>query len=148
MTPEQQHDPHDLNRFVAAQESCYATVITELKNGDKQTHWMWFVFPQIDGLGTSPTAKRYAIKTMAEATAYLQHPLLGPRLLECSRLLLQVHGKTAYEILGSPDDAKLQSCMTLFSIVAPDEPVFKDVLERYYVNKKDERTLTIVNENI
>lgn len=140
----QENDPFDLQRFVDAQNTVYPRVISELKNGDKQSHWMWFIFPQTDGLGTSPTAIRYAIKSLEEATAFLAHPLLGERLLECTRLMLEVKNKAAFEILGSPDDMKLQSCMTLFSIAAPTEKIFAEVLERYYKSKLDQRTLAIL----
>ena len=135
----------DLNRFVTAQDSCYDTVISELKAGDKRSHWMWFIFPQIDGLGTSATARHYAITSMAEAKAYLSHPLLGSRLLECVALLLQINGKTAYQILSTPDDMKLQSCLSLFSLASPEEPSFKEALAKYYEGEMDVRTIQLLN---
>ena len=134
----------NLQRFVTAQEKLYETVVAELKNGDKQTHWMWFIFPQIDGLGTSTFAKLYAIKSISEAKAYFNHPLLGARLLECSKILLTIKNKSANDILGSPDYIKLQSCMTLFSLVLPLEKTFTDVLAKYYNNEKDIRTIEIL----
>jgi uncharacterized protein (DUF1810 family) len=137
----------DLNRFVTAQESCYDTVISELKAGDKRSHWMWFVFPQIAGLGTSVTARRYAITSMAEAKAYLSHPLLGSRLQECVSLLLQIQGKTAYQILSTPDDMKLQSCLSLFSLASPEEASFKEALDKYYEGDMDLRTIQLLNNN-
>lgn len=148
---EHQHDSEaslskfDLDRFVTAQESCYDTVMSELKAGDKRSHWMWFVFPQIDGLGTSATARHYAIKSMAEAKAYLSHPLLGIRLQECVALLLQINGKTAYQILSTPDDMKLQSCLSLFSLASPEEPSFKEALAKYYEGEMDVRTIQLLN---
>ena len=134
----------NLNRFVAAQEKLYETVITELKNGNKQTHWMWFIFPQIDGLGNSTYAKLYAIKSIEEAKAYLNHPLLGARLLECSQILLTIKNKSANDILGFPDYVKLQSCMTLFSLIFPLEKIFTEVLAKYYDSKKDNKTIEIL----
>ena len=134
----------NLNRFVTAQEKLYATVIAELKNGNKQTHWMWFIFPQIDGLGTSTYAKLYAIKSIDEAKAYFNHPLLGARLLECSKILLTIKNKSANDILGFPDYVKLQSCITLFSLVFPLEKTFTEVLAKYYQNEKDIRTVEIL----
>ena len=134
----------NLNRFVLAQEKLYETVIAELKKGDKQTHWMWFIFPQIDGLGTSTFAKLYAIKNIEEAKAYYNHPLLGARLLECSKILLNIKNKSANDILGFPDYVKLQSCMTLFTLVFPFEKTFTDVLTKYYNNEKDVKTIEIL----
>ena len=133
-----------LNRFVLAQEKLYETVVAELKNGDKQTHWMWFIFPQIDGLGTSTFAKLYAIKSIDEAKAYFNHPLLGARLLECSQILLNIKNKSANDILGFPDYVKLQSCMTLFTLAFPSEKTFSDVLTKYYNNEKDIKTIKIL----
>jgi uncharacterized protein (DUF1810 family) len=135
----------DLERFVAAQKDCYPTVVAELKNGCKQTHWMWYIFPQIDGLGTSMMAKRFAIKSRDEAIAFLKHPILGYRLSECATLLLEIKGKTIHQILGWPDDLKLHSCMTLFTTVKPDELLFKNVLEKYYDNELDLRTIELLN---
>ena len=132
--------PHDLNRFVAAQEPVYSRVVVELAAGAKQSHWMWFVFPQIAGLGFSAMAQRYAIGSRGEAEAYLAHPVLGPRLIECTRLVLGVGGKTIYANLGSPDDLKFRSSMTLFDAVS-DNPIFAEALEKYYAGEKDPATL-------
>lgn len=131
----------DLERFVAAQAPVYDSVCRELGAGKKLSHWMWFVFPQLKALGRSATAQHFGIEGRDEATAYWQHPLLGPRLKQCAQLVLALHGKTAHEIFGSPDDLKLRSCMTLFEAVAPDEPVFAEVLARYFGASRDELTL-------
>ena len=133
-----------LNRFISAQDNVYQTVINELNNGNKQSHWMWFIFPQIDGLGTSATAKLYAIKNIDEAKKYFNHAILGKRLLECSAILLTIKDKSADDILGFPDYVKLQSCMTLFSIVFPQEIIFKEVLGKYYKNQMDDKTIEIL----
>jgi uncharacterized protein (DUF1810 family) len=114
----EQDDPFDLARFTSAQESVYDRALAEVRNGQKRSHWMWFIFPQIDGLGFSSTAKHYAIKSAEEARQYLMHPVLGPRLRECTEAVLAVNGRTASQIFGSPDDLKLRSCMTLFDSVA------------------------------
>jgi len=137
-------DPYALNRFIDAQSECYDTVIAELSAGQKQTHWMWFVFPQIDGLGFSPTARFYAIKSPAEAEAYLDHALLSPRLMECTRLLLSHPGLSASAIFGSPDDMKLCSSMTLFDHVSEEKAVFSQILEMFYAGNRDCRTLDIL----
>ena len=138
-------DPYNLNRFLTAQEPVIETVLAELKNGRKQSHWMWFIFPQIDGLGFSSTTKYYAIKSLDEARHYLQHPVLGPRLLQCTGLVLAVEGKSALEILGSPDDLKLKSSMTLFSHTAGPESVLARVLEKYFHSHSDERTIALLD---
>ena len=137
-------DPHNLQRFVAAQESVYPQVQAELAAGAKRSHWMWFVFPQLKGLGRSSMARHYGIASKAEAQAYWQHPLLGPRLQHCSALVLGVEGKTALQILGSPDDMKFHSCMTLFAQVAPDEPVFGAALKKYFGGEPDPNTLALL----
>ena len=134
-------DPFDLQRFVDAQAPVYERVRTELKSGRKQSHWMWFIFPQIAGLGRSVTAQRYAISSLDEARAYIAHPILGPRLRECTHLVVQVNGKSTYEILGSPDDMKFHSCMTLFARAAPDEEAFMDALEKYFGGAEDQATI-------
>jgi len=133
----------DLQRFVSAQETTYDRALAELRAGQKRSHWMWFVFPQIAGLGSSPTAQRYAIRDRAEARAYLDHPLLGPRLVECAEALLAVEGRSAQQILGYPDDLKLRSSMTLFAEAADAGPaaVFRQVLDRYYDGEPDPATL-------
>jgi uncharacterized protein (DUF1810 family) len=135
----------DLARFVEAQASVFDAVRAELKAGTKCTHWMWFVFPQLRGLGRTSTAQFYGIDSRAEALAYWQHPILGARLKECAELVLAARsGVTARDILGSPDDLKLRSCMTLFSAVAPDESVFSDVLQRFYDGEPDPVTLQLL----
>jgi uncharacterized protein (DUF1810 family) len=139
-------DPHDLERFVAAQVEVYPQVLDELSRGHKASHWMWFVFPQLKALGRSGTAKRFGIASRAEAAAYLAHPLLGARLLECTRLLLFVDGKTALEILGSPDDLKFRSSMTLFAALDPTAPEFQLALAKYYAGKADDETLRLLGK--
>ena len=134
-------DPYDLQRFVDAQQAVYDTVCDELHVGRKASHWMWFVFPQLRGLGHSPTAIHYGIGSLAEARAYLRHPLLGPRLLECTRLVLQVEGRSIHDIFGAPDDLKFRSCMTLFQHAAPDEVLFAQALRKYFDGVADARTL-------
>jgi uncharacterized protein (DUF1810 family) len=134
----------DLSRFVSAQAAVYPEALAELKEGRKRTHWMWFVFPQIAGLGVSPTARRYAIRSLDEARAYLAHPVLGPRLEECARAVLGVDGKTAEDIFGYPDDLKLRSSMTLFARAANDPGVFQAVLDRYY-DGPDSKTLDLLH---
>jgi uncharacterized protein (DUF1810 family) len=132
--------PHDLNRFVEAQDTIYPRVVAELAAGRKQSHWMWFVFPQIEGLGFSAMAQRYAIGSRSEAEAYLAHPVLGARLIECTRLVLGVPGKNIHAILGSPDDLKFRSSMTLFDAVS-DNRIFAEAIEKYYAGEKDAATL-------
>jgi uncharacterized protein (DUF1810 family) len=134
-------DPYNLQRFVDAQAPVYDTVRAELRQGRKRSHWMWFIFPQIAGLGHSAMSMRYAVSSLAEAEAYLNHPVLGPRLRECTRLVTLVEGRTANEILGSPDDMKLQSCLTLFANAAPEDSLFRDVLEKYFDGVEDPMTL-------
>jgi uncharacterized protein (DUF1810 family) len=139
------NDPFDLGRFTGAQEKIYGSVLTELRNGLKQTHWMWFIFPQINGLGHSPTSKHYAIKSIEEARAYLNHPVLGQRLMECAEAVLNVEGRSASAIFGYPDDMKLKSSMTLFASVAEDPcSVFVRVLEKYYLGEQDGTTLRLI----
>jgi len=139
-------DPFDLERFVAAQSGVIERVRAELQTGRKQSHWMWFVFPQLAGLGFSPMAQRYAISSLAEARAYLAHPLLGARLRECTELVLAIHGKTAHAIFGSPDDLQFRSCLSLFAEAAPDEIVFNVALEKYFAGAKDPRTLALLRQ--
>lgn len=136
-------DPFNLERFVQAQNPVFRDIEGELARGRKQSHWMWFVFPQIAGLGFSTMSQRYAIGSRAEAVAYLAHPVLGPRLIECTRLVLAVEGRTINAILGAPDDAKFRSSMTLFGAVS-DEPVFDQALGRYFAGKRDGATLEIL----
>ena len=137
-------DPYDLTRFVLGQELNYEDALSEIRNGRKRSHWMWYIFPQYQGLGSSPTSRRYAIKSMAEASAYLQHPILGPRLLECAEAALGVTGRSAHELFGSPDDMKLQSCATLFASVSPPGSVFERLLEKYFDGTRDEKTLSLL----
>ena len=137
-------DPHDLKRFVEAQEPVIEHVRQELRRGAKSSHWRWFVFPQLRALGRSATAQHYGIASPAEAEAYWRHPVLGPRLKECAALVLAVDGRSALQIMGSPDDLKLCSCMTLFERVAPEEPVFGQVLDKFYGGERDERTLELL----
>lgn len=134
-------DPYDLQRFVDAQDSVYAQVCDELKHGHKRSHWMWFVFPQIEGLGDSAMAQRYAISTLAEAVAYLQHPLLGERLRECTRLVNQVEGSSIQTIFGYPDYLKFRSSVTLFAHATADNAVFVEALEKYFGGEADHNTL-------
>lgn len=137
------NDPYDLRRFVQAQEGDYAQALAEVRSGRKRSHWMWYVFPQYAGLGFSSTAQHYAIKSLDEARAYLQHPLLGPRLTECFEAVLGVEGKTAHEIFGSPDDLKLRSCATLFACISPPGSVFEQLLDKYFEGRRDEKTLRL-----
>ncbi len=134
----------DLNRFLLGQESLYGLALSELRSGRKRSHWMWFVFPQFVGLGASPMSQHYAIKSVAEAEAYLRHPVLGPRLVECCEAVLAVKGRTAFEIFGSPDDLKLRSCATLFAHVSPAGSVFERLLARYFPEGPDDRTLRLM----
>ena len=138
-------DPYDLNRFVRAQEQSYQQALSELERGRKQSHWMWYIFPQFDGLGSSPTSKLYSIKSMAEARAYLEHPVLGPRLAECAEAMLAVDRKSARAILGSPDDMKLKSCATLFARVSPPGSVFERLLDKFYDGERDDATLRLLS---
>jgi uncharacterized protein (DUF1810 family) len=138
-------DPFDLQRFVDAQEGVYAPVRAELSRGAKSSHWMWFVFPQLRALGRSQTARHFGIASRAEALAYWQHPLLGTRLKECTTLVLAVAGRSALQIFGTPDEMKLRSCMTLFSQVAPQEPLFSQALAKYFGGQGDPLTLELLS---
>ena len=133
--------PFDLTRFVWAQEGLYEHVVQELRSGRKRSHWMWFVFPQVEGLGYSPTARRYAIRSLAEAHAYLEHPVLGARLVECTRIVNGLRGLSAHAIFGHPDDLKFCSSMTLFELVAGAGSDFSTALDRYYGGRRDPATL-------
>jgi len=141
------NDPHDLNRFLKAQKPDYAIALSEIISGKKRSHWMWFIFPQYAGLGYSSTSKFYAIKSMAEAKAYLEHPILGPRLMECAEAVMKIEGRTAHEIFGSPDDSKLKSCATLFASVSPSGSIFDRLLTKYYQGQRDEKTLELLGKN-
>ncbi len=137
-------DPHDLNRFVLAQEGDYEQALAEIRAGRKRSHWMWYIFPQIDGLGFSSMSRRYAIRSTEEARAYLDHPVLGPRLLECAEAALSIEGRSAHDIFGSPDDMKLRSCATLFAAVTPADSPFARLLDRFYDGERDARTLQLL----
>jgi uncharacterized protein (DUF1810 family) len=139
-------DPYDLERFVKAQEGHFTDALAEIRAGRKRSHWMWFVFPQIAGLGSSAMAQRYAIGSLAEARAYLQHPVLGPRLLECSESACAVDGRSALEIFGTPDDLKLRSSATLFDAVSAPGSVFARLLETFFDGQRDTRTLAIIGK--
>jgi len=134
----------DLSRFVAAQRDVYARALGEIRAGRKRSHWMWFVFPQLAGLGLSATSRRYAIRDLAEARAYLEHPILGKRLVECGEAALGVEGRSAFEVFGSPDDMKLRSCATLFSRVSPPGSVFHRLLDKYFGGEPDDRTMSLL----
>jgi uncharacterized protein (DUF1810 family) len=134
----------DLERFISAQDRVYSTVVGELRNGVKASHWMWFIFPQIDGLGSSPTARHYAIRSLDEADAYLAHPVLGSRLIECTDLVNSVEGNSLRQIFGSPDDMKFHSSVTLFSLIEPRRSAFEKALDKYFDGELDERTITIL----
>ena len=136
---------YDLSRFLEAQNNSYDTALREIRAGRKRSHWMWYIFPQIRGLGYSAMAQHYAIRDLGEAREYLQHPLLGPRLIEISEALLALEESDPRRVMGSPDDLKLRSCMTLFQCAAPDQPVFGKVLDKFYGGRPDERTLEILN---
>ena len=134
-------DRFDLQRFVKAQAPIYDKVREELRAGRKESHWMWFIFPQIAGLGQSPTSVRFAISSLEEASSYLAHRILGPRLKECAKLALDVEGKTARQIFGPVDETKFRSSMTLFAKAAPDEPLFAECLEKFFSGGPDPATL-------
>jgi len=140
-------DPHNLQRFLDTQAPIYPEVLTELRNQRKTTHWIWFIFPQIQGLGLSPISQRFAIQSLDEATAYLDHPILGPRLIECTQLLLAAPNKPAKpirEILGTPDDLKFRSSMTLFAHANPTLRIFADALAAHFNSHPDDLTLSIL----
>ena len=134
----------DLNRFVLAQEKQYEIALSEIRNGKKRSHWMWYIFPQLTGLGRSGTAKLYGIKNAEEAKSYLQHPLLGKRLEEISNVLLNLNNSNAQSIFGTPDNLKLRSCMTVFSEVPGASPVFEKVLEKFFNGVKDPLTMKLL----
>ncbi|BBY89063.1 DUF1810 domain-containing protein [Mycolicibacterium tokaiense] len=134
-------DPFALQRFLDAQEPVYATVLAELRAGRKHTHWMWFVFPQLASLGRSATAQHFGISGLDEARAYLAHPVLGPRLRECARIVAGIEGRSAQQVFGFPDDLKLRSCMTLFALSTEDAADFTAVLDRFYGGEQDPATV-------
>jgi len=137
-------DPYDLQRFLAAQARDYPQALDEVRAGRKRSHWMWYIFPQLDGLGSSPTARHYAIKSLAEAEAYSKHAVLGARLREIAETAIGVEGRSAYEIFGSPDDMKLRSCATLFAQVSPPGSVFHRLIEKFFEGKADGSTLSLL----
>ena len=137
-------DPFDLQRFIAAQGPVYAQACAELVEGAKTSHWMWFIFPQLKALGRSGTAKHYGIASLAEAQAYAQHPLLGTRLRQCCDLLMAVQGRSATQVFGPIDALKLRSCLTLFERAAPHEPLFGQLLHKYYGGERDASTLQLL----
>lgn len=137
-------DPYNLNRFTSAQSKVIAMALTEIRRGRKETHWMWFVFPQLLGLGSSATAARYGITSIEEARAYLYHPILGPRLIECAQAVLDLNNLSAREIFGTPDDMKLRSCATLFAYVSAEASVFHQILDKYYESEPDPATLSLL----
>jgi uncharacterized protein (DUF1810 family) len=134
-------DTYNLQRFVDAQAPVYERVLAELRAGRKRTHWIWFIFPQIHGLGYSSLAQKFAISSLDEARAYLDHPILGPRLIECCRLVTLIEGRAIDDIFGYPDDLKLRSSMTLFAQAAPDNQVFREVLDQYFNGQVDSLTM-------
>ena len=140
------NDPFNLQRFVEAQDPVYDRVRAELTAGEKRSHWMWFIFPQIAGLGWSSTAARYAIASLDEAKAYLEHPILGPRLIECTELVNRVQGRSVSDIFGYPDDLKFRSSMTLFAKAAPQNQAFKFAIEKYFKGEFDHRTEESLNK--
>ncbi|MFI4929510.1 MAG: DUF1810 domain-containing protein [Burkholderiales bacterium] len=138
-------DPFDLQRFVAAQAPMYVQVTAELAAGAKTSHWIWFVFPQLKDLGRSSTARHFGLASLAEAQAYEQHPLLGVRLRHCCGLLMALHGRSALQVFGSIDTLKLRSCLTLFERAAPHEPLFGQLLDKYYNGERDPATLQLLD---
>jgi uncharacterized protein (DUF1810 family) len=137
-------DPYDLDRFVQAQRDSYDRALSEIRAGWKRTHWMWFIFPQLEGLGSSPTARKYAIKSLDEARAYLRHEVLGRRLVDCAEAALSVPGSSAHDIFGSPDDWKLHSSATLFALVSPPGSAFERLLVKYFRGEQDQKTLALL----
>jgi uncharacterized protein (DUF1810 family) len=139
-------DPYNLRRFVNTQQSIYDDVLRELREGHKRSHWMWFIFPQIEGLGHSAMAREYAISSREEAEAYLRHPVLGQRLKECARLVAAINGRSIEDIFGYPDYLKFRSSMTLFSNVAPNREIFEECLQKYFGGEPDPVTLAELNK--
>lgn len=137
-------DPYDLNRFLEAQKGHYEQALSEIASGRKRTHWMWYIFPQLDGLAASPTSKHFSIKGIDEARAYLDHPTLGPRLQACAEAMLALEGRSATDILGYPDDLKLRSAATLFARASPPGSVFDRLIAKYYDGVGDDRTLELL----
>jgi uncharacterized protein (DUF1810 family) len=142
--PHNTEDPYQLSRFLQAQKEDYEQALSEIRSGRKRSHWMWYIFPQLDGLAFSSTSRHYSIKSIEEARAYLAHPVLGPRLQEIAEAAVGVEGRSAREIFGSPDDLKLRSCATLFACVSPPGSVFERLLGKYYRGVRDDRTLGLL----
>ena len=138
------YEDKELDKFVSAQTRDYACALAEIKSGRKRSHWMWYIFPQLQGLGFSPTAQYYGIRDLEQAMDYMAHPVLGPRLVEISTALLGLESSNPSAVMGYPDDLKLCSCMTLFELAAPEEPVFAKVLEKYYGGRRDPLTLRLL----
>ena len=138
------YDGSSLEKFVTAQNRDYATALREIRNGRKRSHWIWYIFPQIQGLGMSSTAQYYGIRDLEEAKDYMEHPVLGPRLVEISEALLGLDSSDPGAVMGFPDDLKLCSCMTLFELAAPEEKVFSKVLDKFYHGRRDGNTLRIL----
>ena len=138
------YEGKELDKFVSAQARDYDTALAEIRSGRKRSHWMWYIFPQLQGLGFSPTAQYYGIRDLEQAKDYMAHPVLGPRLVEISGALLALPGSNPSAVMGYPDDLKLCSCMTLFELAAPEEPVFGRVLEKYYGGRRDRMTLNLL----
>ncbi len=140
-------DPYDLSRFLQAQDNAYDQALQEINSGRKRSHWIWYIFPQIDGLAFSSTSKHYAIKSLAEAKAYLSHSILGTRLTECAEAVVRTEGRSAIDIFGAPDDLKLKSCATLFACVSPADSVFDRLLAKYYRSERDDKTLRLLGSD-
>ena len=140
------YDPVGLERFVKAQQYDYDTALREIRSGRKRSHWMWYIFPQLQGLGFSSTAQYYGIRDLEEAMDYMEHPVLGARLVEISEALLTLGTSDPSAVMGYPDDLKLRSCMTLFELAAPEQTVFAQVLEKYYSGRRDRRTLELLGK--
>jgi uncharacterized protein (DUF1810 family) len=137
-------DPYDLTRFVQAQGRDYEQAMSEIRGGRKRSHWMWYIFPQFEGLGLSATSRHYAIKSRAEAEAYLRHVVLGARLVESARAVVALERRSAFEVFGSPDDMKLQSSATLFASISPAGSVFEQIIDKYFGGKRDEKTMSLL----
>ena len=138
-------DPYGLHRFVQAQAADYEQALSEIRGGRKRSHWIWYIFPQYHGLGSSSTSRRYAIRSLAEAKAYLSHPVLGPRLVECAEAAIGLEAQSAFQVFGSPDDMKLRSSATLFARVSPSGSVFERLLDKYFRGERDDNTLRLLS---
>ena len=138
------NDPYGLSRFIEAQDTDYEQALAEIRSGRKRSHWMWYVFPQFTGLGSSPTSSHYAIKSRDEAEAYLSHPILGRRLVECAEAVVQIRDRSALEVFGSPDDMKLRSSATLFASLSPEGSVFHRLIDQHFDGRRDDRTIELM----